>query len=146
MITRVPAWSDMPSGNVTRSSFLASPSDDQHHDDHRRARFHVTIPANKANLLGICFWSLLADLGPERVGQLGLSALFWLRGGGNGSLRLSLGRCFRCVLLGSRMRCSNGQHRGKRISNDPRNKYGSIFHWTAPFIVTGDADADDTTY
>src|SRR5262249_13356414 len=114
-------------------------------DDHRRARLHVTIPANKTNLLGICFWSLLADLGPERVGQLGLSALFWLRGGGRGSLRPTLGPCLRCVPVGSRMRGSNGQQRGWRMSSDPRGKDHAIFHWSAALCVTGDAEADDTT-
>src|SRR5262249_29707583 len=43
------------------------------------------------------------------------------------------------------MRCSNDHHRGQHISKHPRCKYDSIFHCTGPFMVTGDADADDTT-
>src|SRR5262249_55261454 len=116
------------------------------YQDHRHARLHVSFPGDEANLLGACLRTLLANLSPEGVGELRLSALLRLRGGVRGSLRFRLGLRLRRALLGIRiMRCSNEHHRGKHVSKHPRCKCDSKFHWTAPFCVTGDADADDTT-
>src|SRR6478672_6799209 len=106
MITRVPAWSDTPSGNVTRRDLLASPSGSTSTTTATgHARLHASVPGEEANLLGICLRPLLANLGPEGVGQIGLSALLRLRG--RGCLRLRLGLRFRSALLGNRMRCAD---------------------------------------
>ena len=40
---------------------------------------HAAILADEANLPGIRLLSLLADLGPGRIGDLRLLALWWLR-------------------------------------------------------------------
>src|SRR5262249_1247828 len=99
---------------------------------------------DEAHLRGVCLRTLLANLSPEGVGELRLSALLRLRGGVRGSLRLRLGLCFRCALLGNRIVRSNKHHRGKHVSKRPRCKCDSIFHWTAPFNEPGDGDAGDT--